>query len=343
MRLTNLFEGVRLPLWPSPDPAEQERLLKLFWNRAELKKELTSLDGELHELGDRLQEQEAANARLREQLEHLEELLGTPERGFDALVHFGLRGLWRACRTQLVHFQQELRRQQEERERRRQQSDFLADRGERLKIADRRLLESVQQAEAAASAVAAAEGRLSALGGFWNYFRRRRAAVELEALRARRTQEERSLADMREAHRTIEKEPLPEFPGLSIEGRRLINVAVIAYGVILLQRLHSLGLATQARAAMNRSVHDARYGSRESCMDRMASIQRGVVLARRQEGVAAEIRTETERLRPLLVWKYEADTLPTPESLPPARSGHADPGGHLLIDDYWDVNRILLR
>lgn len=343
MRLTNLFDGVRLPLRSAPDPAEQERLLKLFWNRAELKKELSSLDDELHQLKDRLKQQEAANGRLQEQLEKLEELLGAPERGFDALVHFGLRGLWRACRAQLEQFQQELRRQQEERERRRQQEEFQADRGERLKIADQRLLEAVQQAETSAAAVTAAEARLRDLSGFWNYFRRRGVTAELETLRARQSQDGRQLADIREAHRTIEKEPLPEFQGLSVEGRRLINLAVIAYGLLLLQRLHDLGLAGHARAAMNRSVHDARYGTRESCMNRMATIQRGLALVRRQDGVAAEIRAETERLRPIVTWKYAADTVPGPESLPAARSAPADPGGHLLIDDYWDVNRILLR
>ena len=27
--------------------------------------------------------------------------LGNPERGFDALVHFGLKALWRACRERV--------------------------------------------------------------------------------------------------------------------------------------------------------------------------------------------------------------------------------------------------
>ena len=62
---------MRRPLRSRPDPAEEERLLKLFWNRAELKKELAGLDEELYQLKDRLKQQVAANDRAQEQVEQL--------------------------------------------------------------------------------------------------------------------------------------------------------------------------------------------------------------------------------------------------------------------------------
>ena len=66
VRLTSIWDGVRRPLRSRTDPAEEERLLKLFWNRAELKKELSGLEEELHQLQDRLKQQVAANDRAQE-------------------------------------------------------------------------------------------------------------------------------------------------------------------------------------------------------------------------------------------------------------------------------------
>jgi len=341
--LTNIWDGVRRPLRPRADPAEEERLLKLFWNRAELKKELSGLDEELHQLKDRLKQQVAANDRAQEQIESLEALLGTPERGFDALVHFGLRSVWRACRSQLEQLAQDLRRQQEERERRRQHEEFQLDRGERLKLADERLAAAAQEAEVATALVAENERRLASLRGFWNYFRRRRLAAGLEQLHLRAGTAERQLADLREAHRTIEKEPLPEFQGLSVEGRRAINMAIIAYAALLHQRLHALGLAGASRVAMSRSVHDARHGSQDACLARLGEIRRGLAIVRAQENIAAEIRVEADRLRKIAQFRGTSDTVPVPESIAFAQPLPPDAGRGLLIDDYWDTSRLLLH
>jgi hypothetical protein len=45
--LPDKWSQLKLPSIGKADPAEQERLLKLFWNRAELKKELQDLDDQL--------------------------------------------------------------------------------------------------------------------------------------------------------------------------------------------------------------------------------------------------------------------------------------------------------
>ena len=137
--LPDKWSQLKLPSIGKADPAEQERLLKLFWNRAELKKELQSLDDQLHNLRNKLKQQENANTRLQQQLEQLEVLLGSPERGLDALVHFGLKALWRACREQLEKFAAELKRERQDAQRKQQLAEFQQDRAERLKVADERL------------------------------------------------------------------------------------------------------------------------------------------------------------------------------------------------------------
>ena len=54
--LPDKWSQLKLPSIGKPDAAEQERLLKLFWNRAELKKELQGLDDQLHNLRNKLKQ-----------------------------------------------------------------------------------------------------------------------------------------------------------------------------------------------------------------------------------------------------------------------------------------------
>ena len=336
------WSQIRLPAMGRADPLEQERLLKLFWNRAELKKELQALDDQLHGLRNKLKQQENANARLQQQIEQLEVLLGDPGRGRDALTHFGLKALWRACREQLDQFAADLKRQKQDRQRKQQLAEFQQDRSERLKVADERLRQAEEVADAERERLKQRNERMVKLTGFWNYFRRRELAAEIIAQRQRCVVAERQLADMREAHRTIEKEPWPEFPGLTIDGRRAVNLAVIAYAQALYARLAAPGLATDARLANNRSVESAKHGSLESCLARLQQIEEALALVRSQDGVMVDIKQRTGRMAAVVTWRSPTETVPQPASLPPA-AGAGVPDANVLVEDYWDVYKILLR
>jgi prefoldin subunit 5 len=340
--LPDKWSQLKLPSIGKADPAEQERLLKLFWNRAELKKELQGLDDQLHNLRNKLKQQENANARLQQQLEQLEMLLGNPERGFDALVHFGLKSLWRACREQLERFAADLKRDRQDAQRKQQLAEFQADRAERLKVADERLRQAKEVADAESERLRQRVERMVKLKGFWNYFRRRELAAEIAAQRERCVVAERQFADMREAHRTIEKEPWPEFPGLTIDGRRGVNLAVIAYAQILYAKLAVSGLAMDSRLANNRSVESAKHGGLEACLARVREITQALAAVGSQEGLAALIKARVEKMAKGATWRNATETVPQPASLPPAAAGGV-PDANVLVDDYWDVYKVLLR
>ena len=54
---------------------DSEKLLQLYWNRAELKKEFADLRSEKFRLQELVKEQEGATARVEQKLNHLEQLL----------------------------------------------------------------------------------------------------------------------------------------------------------------------------------------------------------------------------------------------------------------------------
>jgi septal ring factor EnvC (AmiA/AmiB activator) len=105
MAISDRLSNIRqlLPGASQPD-AQEERLLQLYWNRAELKKELTRLQDERIKLLEQLRNQETATARAKEQVQVLEEYLGNPEIAVHALVYFQLKALWRAAGARLARF-----------------------------------------------------------------------------------------------------------------------------------------------------------------------------------------------------------------------------------------------
>ncbi|HUO95167.1 MAG TPA: hypothetical protein VMT92_02965 [Steroidobacteraceae bacterium] len=346
MSIGDKINALKLPLLSASKSAEeQERLLKLYWNRAELKKELASLDDQLYQLRDRLKQQEAATQRAVDERESLETLLGNPELGFGALVHFQLNGLWRACRAQLEQFASELRRQQEDRERKRQLVEFHQERQSRTQLAAERIAEAEEALRVEEETLAGLRARLKAATGFWNYFRRRRLTDQIARQMPQANGARRYLDDMQEAKRTIEKEPWPEFGGLSLEGRRAINNAVIAYTQLLYARLAESGLALHARQSRVKSVHESNYGSRAECEALMSEIAAGAAIVKSQKDIAGEIRTRTEAIKNAATYRHPEDTVPDPGSLPSAFLGRGVPvrEPNVLIDDYWDVYATLLR
>ena len=346
MSIGDKINALKLPLLSASKSAEeQERLLKLYWNRAELKKELASLDDQLHQLRDRLKQQEAATQRAVDERESLETLLGNPELGFGALVHFQLNGLWRACRAQLEQFASELRRQQEDRERKRQLVEFHQERQSRTQLAAERIAEAEEALRVEEETLAGLRARLKAATGFWNYFRRRRLTDQIARQVPQANGARRYLDDMQEAKRTIEKEPWPEFGGLSLEGRRAINNAVIAYTQLLYARLAESGLALHSRQSRVKSVHECNYGSRAECETLMSEIAAGAAIVKSQKDIAGEIRTRTEAIKNAATYRHPEDTVPDPGSLPSAFLGRGVPvrEPNVLIDDYWDVYATLLR
>lgn len=346
MSLADRLAGLRLARTARRDAAEEERLLKLYWNRAELKRTLGDLEEEVHQLKAQLKQQQAATQRSADQVESLEVLLGNVEQCFGALVHYGLRGLWRAGRAQLEQFSSELRRQQEDRERKAQLQEYHGERTTQLAQATARLEAAEAAVASETGALATLEQEVASLTAPWHYFKRNERTAALEAQRARVAQSQQVAEDLRHSRRALEKTPLSDFSGLSLEGRRAINLSVLALAQVLLARLSRDGLAQPARAAWLRPVQEVRYGSRADCLARLAEVQAGLAWLREPQGLAQEVKLRTERLRQMARYRYPHETIPEAGSLPTdqaGESGVALRAPNVLTEDYFELRRYLIN
>jgi len=150
----------------------------------------------------------------------------------------------------------------------------------------------------------------------------------------------------------MEKEGSPEFPGLSLDARRAINVAAIAYAEVLCLRLVKTRLVSLAREATARREVADDYGSRAECESLMAEIARARALIQARTNIAQEVKTRSERLKQIARYRGANDSSPTPESIAfgegdvlagETLGASAARMPNVLAEDTWDLFRVLLR
>jgi hypothetical protein len=324
---------------PNAGP-EDGRVMDLFRNRIELKKSFSSAQEEIQRLKDRVKQQEGATARVQELLQDLERRLTQPASGYQSLVFYQLKELWSLGQRLLQQFVSELESQQVERERRNFFAEFNRRQFSKRQNVEADYLQAEGAAAAARGRVNELERQLSALQRFWHYFRRRELSQELHGASIQVLLSERTLGEARSARDELAAE-LPNFSGLSIDSRRAINLAAVAYAQVLRERLTGTGLFEPThRASGRREPGSDEYGTRKECERLMSDIQRARVLLEQRGDVLTEIRTRAEALRRLARYRAESDSVPEPSSLTDEGD---DATTEVLVEDCWEIYRVLLR
>jgi hypothetical protein len=318
---------------------DDDRVLHLFRNRAELKKSHITLQDEVQRLKDRVKQQEGATARVQEMLQGLEGRLSQPETAYPTLVFYQLRELWNLGRTLLTQFVAELAAQQEERERRAFFAEYNREQFERRQGIEAKLRDAENNAVAARDTVAQLEQELARLRQFWHFFKRRTIRQRLQTASLQSMLCMQDLEAARTGRDALDAEPAPEFGGLSVDARRAINQATIAYAQVLVERLARTPLMELARAASGRREPPRdEYGDRARCEATMAAIVLGRGLLQQRGTLQQEIKQRSEFVRELAKYRSSGDTVPTAESLAAAIDG-----SKVLSDDLWEIFRVLLR
>ena len=325
--------------------ADEHRVIELFRNRAELKKQYGGLQEETYRLKDLVKQQEAATQRVQDMLNELEARLSTNETAYSTLAFYQLRRLWQSGRELIQQFVTDLARQQDERERKLHLAHHNRQQFSRRQAAEGNVAAARGLSEETAALVAQLEGELLKLTRFWHYFKRKALERRIHGAQAAAAAASATLTEKHSELDSVNMEALPDFPGLSLDARRAINLAAIAYSEVLCERLKVIEkpLLTMAREATGRRVAADVYGTPKECVLLMAQIARAQRLLATRGTLAEEIRGHTERLQPLASYRGAADTCPTSDSIA-AAPGTLDPHvPNVLAEDTWDLFRVLLR
>jgi hypothetical protein len=336
--------------------APTEELLKLYWNRADVKRELKALRRERFELLDKLKEQEGAILRAQEQLEGLERLLTNPLAAANAMVYFQLRHLWRIGAQRLEQFGRELQTQREKRERTQLQDAEIAKRQRRLDAVKEKMAGLADKRRAAAEEQARIEQKLENMNRLLRLFRSGALKRQIEGLRGGRQMLEEKLDELRALTEKIQGEPLPEPEGLSLDSRRLINTAVIALAQHLVVHFSEHDLASLAKTSTERAVADMKFGDRRDCDRMVERIREKIEELKQQKTFADQVKRRTDLLLTEVKYRNDTDSVPTVECVqlinrtPGAqlnelelarRTSDAPLRINVVADDYWDLLAVM--
>ncbi len=334
------------------EEGEDERLLNLFRNRAELKKAFSDLQKALRLAEERLASQEAATRRAEERFTAIEQLLAQPGTGYTALVYFQLRALWRVCRERLQAISDEMRGRNEERLRREELMRFNQEKQRQLAALDQQLTQAKDEVEERRARRDTVSAELEGAQGLFAFFRRRslnellaQRRVELEAARLR-------LAELQDRRAGVSAEPWPEFDGLDVASKREINIKVIAAAQELYLHFAGAELASKARDANVSSVQDMRYGSENDCKQLIEVIQ-GAIASLGADGFrSAEIEARAQALAKQVQFRGPRETVPMASSVARIEMPVRGSGGgelrriplevNVLAEEYWDLYDVFI-
>lgn len=350
MALADLAQQIRIRR--REEPAD-DRLLRLFWNRAELKREFAKLQRERDRMVAHLRQQEGSFLRVQQRLEQLEGLLGDPQRAANVAVYYQLRGVSHYARRRLQRLARDLKARQQELEGQREAARFEEHRQAALRAMEQRL-ESLRERQAAvAGELEALRARLDSLRGFWNAFRRRSLGAEIASLEqsaeSLSLQQERYLRAIEEKSREKAGEP----DAMGVEGKRLVNLSLIALAQELVLNLLDHDVASLAREASVRPATEVAYGSASACRELSGKIDGVLRRLDEMDDLPVRMRRRAEYLRRLVEYRRDSDTVPVAascDSIPWVLDDQCQPvqGAavltvNVLADDYWEIYSVLLN
>jgi hypothetical protein len=336
------------------DPNDQ--LLKLYWNRASVKRELKALRRERFDLLDKLKEQEGAIGRAQEQLEGLERLLTNPLAAANAMVYFQLRHLWRLGAQRLEQFGRELQAQREKRERVQLHDAETAKRKRRLDAIDEKVAGLVERLKLVGDEHARLARLLDGMNPLFRFFRGPSLKKRVAGLDDGKTMLEQKIEEFRELAEKIQGEPLPESEDLSLESRRLINTAIIALAQHLVVHFSEHDLASLAKTSTERAVGDMKFGDRRDCDRMVERIREKIEELKQQKTLADQVKRRTDLLLSELKYRNDTDSVAGIESLQFVSRLAASPSSvqdlarratdaplriNVLADDYWNLLSVL--
>lgn len=335
-------------------PAEDERLLQLFWNRAELKREFARLQRDRDGLSDQLRQQEGATLRWQQRLEQLEGLLADPERAANAAVFFQLRGVWQYCRRRLARLARELGTRQQEAELRRETARFEEHRKIALASIEQRLVPLIERRVSIEAELHDVRLQQAKYTRFWQFLARRRYAHAQAVLDSALAGVQSQIERYEKARHEKLRESATPATEIDTGSKRLVNLSVIALAQELVVQLETHHVAQMARDASLRQVNDVRYGELQVCHQTGQQVARVLRQLDELDDLPVLVRSRAEYLRRQVEYLRDADTVPIAAScadIPLLLTAGENPVPandrrlpvNVLGEEYWEIYSVLLN
>lgn len=327
---------------------DSEKLLNLYWNRAELKKEFARMRKEQYKWQDRVKQQEGATARLQQKLDHLEQLLIDPAWARNVIVFYQLRGLALRCQRKLAKFAEQLKQQREQRQHNNLLVQWNEARTREMKIIEQKMETLRQSVEQLEDQLHAERRRLMSMSGFLRFFRRRSVTAILDKLAAQIDDAVQQESELNQRLEEVRNRRPPENQGLDLATKRSINFMILSFAQQLFVHFADSELAAMAKEANDKSVGSINYGTPGECDQLLKRIQRRLDLMEQNTDFAAILQTRAKLLAEKALFRADADAVPIAGTVTTVfdidKNGQVNRSeANLLGENYWGIAKVLSR
>jgi len=330
------------------DSGDSEKLLELYWNRAELKKEFASLRDETFRLKEQVAAKESSAARLQQQLEHLENLLLDPDWVYNVIVYYQLRAFNQQCKNKLTRFAEELKQQREQRQhcnvvhvwndqRDEEVQDYQAQLGEhRIQM---QLLEDQLQAE---------RHRLTMMGGFARFLRRHSITKTLDGIAERIAESQQRESELMASLDELESRDAPDIDGLDVASKRSINFMILSFAQHMYLHFSADGLAGMLKESGDKSVGAINYGTKADCDSILEVAQKRVDSMDKGSDFADVLQRRAKLIAEKALFKLDEDAVPVAGTVSTVFSFDEKAeinakDANLIGENYWNIANVLSR
>ncbi len=340
--LTGLFKGA------PQETQDNDKLVDLFRNRAELKKEFAALRNEKYQLQGRVEQHVGATARVQQKMDHLESLLLDREWVHNVAAFYQLRRLAAHCKTRLARFAEQLKQQREQRVHSKTLGEWNEQRGAQASSLEAKLDAHRRSLRALEEQLQAGRHKLMTMNGVIKMFRGGSLASEIDGLVARIAADQEKERELRQSLVGLQALAPPDTEGLDIETKRSINLMILAFAQQLYLHFYEDNIAEMAKEASEKSVGAVNYGTKFECDEIIERIERRWNTMESVVDHAEVMKRRTKLISDQAMFRSEDDVVPAVGTVATVYAIDAngvvkERDANLLGDNYFGIAKVLSR
>ena len=340
--LTGLFKA------EPEETQDNDKLVDLFRNRAELKKEFAALRNEKYQLQDRVKQHEGATARVQQKMDHLESLLLDREWVHNVVAFYQLRRLAAHCNVKLSKFAEQLKQQKEQRTHGQVLNEWNEQRDQQAAAIENEIGEQRLQTQLLEDQLQAQRHKLLATNGIAKMFRKNNLEVEIDEIAARIELDQAKENELLQSLEKVHNFEPPDHEGLDEASKRSINFMILSFVQQLYLHFEEDGLAAMAKEASEKSVGAVNYGTKYECNEIIERIEKRWDSMKSVTEFADVLQKRAKLIADNAVFRSNDDVVPTSGTVATVYS--IDVNGvirkkdaNLLGDNYFGVAKVLSR
>ena len=327
---------------------ENEKLVELFKNRAELKKEFAGLRKEQYRLQQRISEEQGATARITQKLEHLEGLLVDPEWVHTVVVFYQLRHMNRRCASKLAKFAEQLKQQRERRQLDGENAAWKRQLAREAAAVKKHIGEHRMSVQMIEDRLHAERYRVESMSGLEKVFKGKSVANEIDSIEAELLVAQQAEQELLENLESIKQRQPPDTVGLGIADKRSINFMILSFAQQLYLQFRDTQLVSLIKESADKSVGAINYGNKSDCDALLELVLKSADAIDNVTDFADVLQQRAGLIAEHAIFKNDDDVVPIAGTVATVFSIDAngvirEKDANLLGDNYWGLREALSR